>query len=89
MPQAVLWLDSAKDFNSMSRPQAGPEPPAPEVLYLIARALEDGPLAHLGAALAREASEQGLLPCRMDVLGAPAVGGLGSRAPTQARCSSR
>jgi hypothetical protein len=54
--------------------QAGASVPAPEIdqhelYFLVAHALAGGPLAHIGAELAREASERGLLPSRYDVTG--------------------
>ncbi|PSC70372.1 WD40 YVTN repeat-like-containing domain,Bromodomain isoform [Micractinium conductrix] len=50
----------------------GPPPAAEagEVLFLIAEALQGGPFAALGAALAEQAAERGLLPRRHDVHGA-------------------
>ena len=65
-----------------------PELPPEEVLFLIARTLEAGPLAHLGAQLAREAAERGLLPSRTDVLGAPRGWAFVSRSCPGARQAS-
>jgi hypothetical protein len=50
-----------------SQPGAAPE----EVLFLVVQALCQGPFAKLGEAVAREAAEQGLLPRRHDLHGAP------------------
>lgn len=46
--------------------------PSEEVLFLIVQALANGPFAQLSAALAAAAAEQGLLPRRRDIHGAPA-----------------
>lgn len=40
-----------------------------ELYFLISHALAGGPLSHIGDALAREASERGLLPSRYDFAG--------------------
>jgi PH-interacting protein len=40
-----------------------------ELYFLVAHALADGPFAHIGAILAQEASQRGLLPARHDVAG--------------------
>jgi WD40 repeat protein len=41
----------------------------PELYFLIANALSTGPLAHLGVEIARQASQRGLLPSRLDFQG--------------------
>ena len=52
----------------------GGQAPSEEVLFLIVQALAaaEGPLAQLGAAVAAAATDQGLLPHRRDIHGAPA-----------------
>ena len=49
--------------------RAQPAAPEEEVLFLVVQALSQGPFAKLGAALAEQAAEQGLLPRRHDVHG--------------------
>ena len=65
--------DSRAGGAAVMEAPGGPPPAAEagEVLFLIAEALQGGPFAALGAALAEQAAERGLLPRRHDVHGAP------------------